>query len=812
MHILVTNDDGPPSSESSPYVLCLVRHLQQAGHVVSVCLPHTQRSWIAKAHMIGQTLKPLYYRPAQGLHGEGSTHQRPSPEAGVEEWILIDGTPASCVQIGLNHFFQDRGPVDLVVSGPNYGRNTSSVFALSSGTLGAAMEAAVCRQKAIALSFAFFSRNHDPTIIEAACRHSLRVLEALYRQWPTDGAADLYSVNVPLVDDVERNKTLWTDMLQNYWSGGSCFEEIDDDDDAALDATHEELLIREGPGGEAATAAAADATVVDKPAAPAGHTHKHFKWAPRLANVYKSVAESGPGNDGRTVKEGNTSITPLKANFAQGTGAFSRQEFELDSLWDRDKFVKAKNRMYITWPCFIWISNRPPSYRTHDRSEGYDGVASSISNTPLRAVVAYDDAYVQPLIVSALRSILSDDALSLVTEYHATEQGLAVAAAPDLLSKPEPRILQITAYESIDFEYAASHTRSCLINSYMIRKALIRKHFLSATVDHWVAKKPTSPLATHFKRCEAWELDYAEFLDDALVEAFDLRASMDRNTLRLNSGEEERGEAEWWILKPGMSDGGQGIRLFSTMEELQAIFDEWEGGDDDDEDDDDDCVTTSQLRHFVAQPYIHPPLLLESDPRKFHIRAYVLSVGSLKVYVYKPMLALFAAKSYQPPWVHDAGDSDRFLTNTCLAQQRQKGDDGERAATSADDRVRAFWDLPLSRDRLDDIFAQICRVTGDVFEAAATAMPVHFQPLPNAFEVFGLDFLVDAGGVAWLLEANAFPDFKQTGQGLASLVQGFWAGVVREAVLPFFDVDSAASRVEGEEDMVLVGKVDVGVR
>ncbi len=49
MHILVVNDDGPPSPHSSPYVHSLVRALQAAGHVVSVCLPDTQRSWIGKA-------------------------------------------------------------------------------------------------------------------------------------------------------------------------------------------------------------------------------------------------------------------------------------------------------------------------------------------------------------------------------------------------------------------------------------------------------------------------------------------------------------------------------------------------------------------------------------------------------------------------------------------------------------------------------------------------------------------------------------------------------------------------------------------
>ena len=121
-----------------------------------------------------------------------------------------------------------------------------------------------------------------------------------------------------------------------------------------------------------------------------------------------------------------------------------------------------------------------------------------------------------------------------------------------LLSSPECRVLQITPYEAIDFEFAAAHAQTCLVNSYMIRKALIRKHFLSTTVDHWVAKKASSPLKQHVKRSEPFELDYAEFLDDALVEAFDLGESLGRNADR------EASERQWWILKPSMSDRGYG--------------------------------------------------------------------------------------------------------------------------------------------------------------------------------------------------------------------------------------------------------------
>ena len=309
MHILLTNDDGPPSPHSSPYIRCLAASLQKAGHTVSVCLPHTQRSWIGKAHMIGQTVKPVYYRPSEAIYGEeaqGTTHFKPSPDGTVEEWILVDGTPASCVQIGLHHFFQDRGPIDLVVSGPNYGRNSTAVFALSSGTLGAALEAAACGRRAVALSFAFFSRNHDPVIIDGACRHSVRVIEALYKQWPQDRSVDLYTVNVPLVEGVEGHKTVWTEMLQNYWTGGSCFQEVEG---SIGDEEEEEERIREGALGEVSVSAKSGKDA--KSGAVPGHTHKHFKWAPRFGDVYKSVEDSGPGSDGWEVKEGNTRYEPL---------------------------------------------------------------------------------------------------------------------------------------------------------------------------------------------------------------------------------------------------------------------------------------------------------------------------------------------------------------------------------------------------------------------------------------------------------------------------------------------------------------------
>lgn len=445
------------------------------------------------------------------------------------------------------------------------------------------------------------------------------------------------------------------------------------------------------------------------------------------------------------------------------------------------------------------------------------------------ALVDYEDAYVQPLILAALNTSLPPELLVLIKDISE-------------LPTPQSKVFQWRQYESIDVDHLLQNSTTSLANSYIIRKALIRKHYLSRTISHWLAKHPGSVLGRCWKQGVEFEVDYAEFLDDALDEAEaggDLRESWGRNALLDDGGK------EWWILKPGMSERGQGIRLFSSEDELKAIFEEWDPPSDDDDDDDDDegaahssdekgaanglpsdhqtngtanGILTSQLRHFVAQPYIHPPLLLPAPHpcagRKFHIRTYVLAVGALKVYVYKPMLALFSAKPYTTPSastsIHDADELARHLTNTCLQST------GEREGC-----VCAFWDLPshlphLRSGEVDDwrqsVFNQICKITAELFEATARSMSTHFQALPNSFEVFGLDFLVDAQAGVWVLEVNAFPDFAQTGEELKAVVKGLVEGVVEVGVKPFLRLRREGIEGAGGKEMVEVLDIDLGRR
>lgn len=417
----------------------------------------------------------------------------------------------------------------------------------------------------------------------------------------------------------------------------------------------------------------------------------------------------------------------------------------------------------------------------------------------LYSIVDSDVPYVQDLMERALQRRLGKGRYK------------TISSLSDLPSRSAP-LFQYREYERLDFEHVMLHSSTSLANAYIIRKALIRKHYLSNTITNWVTKHPDSVLGKHFKFAFDFELDYAEFLDDALLEAYELRDSLQKNEERPNH------EKEWWILKPGMSDRGQGIRLFSSEDQLREIFEEWEvdesdiesgserAEDEDDEGENGTGVVTSQLRHFIAQPYIDPPLLLPSSSnRKFHIRTYVLAVGSLKVYVFKEMLALFAAKPYCPPSEDEDEVTDlaRHLTNTCF----------QEGGSANEGTVRRFWNLDphvpgLSPDWKEKVFDQICAVSGEVFEAAARGMMVHFQTLPNAFELFGVDFLVDQDGTAWLLEMNAYPDFAQTGEELKEEVVGrLFEETVEVAVKPFFGGEAP---VDGTDHLRLVANLDLG--
>ena len=76
------------------------------------------------------------------------------------------------------------------------------------------------------------------------------------------------------------------------------------------------------------------------------------------------------------------------------------------------------------------------------------------------------------------------------------------------------------------------------------------------------------------------------------------------------------------------------------------------------------------------------------------------------------------------------------------------------------------------------------------------------QTAPNAFEVFGIDILLSTPEEGssdipvQLLEVNACPDFRQTGDDRHHVIEELFEGVLDIAVKPFFDASSSSSEEE----------------
>lgn len=197
----MTNDDGPPSLDASPFLHAFIRVLLRSFPTIRVVLPNSQRSWIGKAYLISDVLQGEYYYTSlstgDGLSGERRSTRRELKSEDELEWVLLDGTPASCCNIGTHSLYPNQ--IDLVLSGPNYGRNTSSAFSLSSGTIGAALDGALTGIPAIALSYGIVDRPPREDVVREAHEIAVRVIGKLWESGFEKGMeADLYSVNIPV--------------------------------------------------------------------------------------------------------------------------------------------------------------------------------------------------------------------------------------------------------------------------------------------------------------------------------------------------------------------------------------------------------------------------------------------------------------------------------------------------------------------------------------------------------------------------------------------------------------------------------------
>ena len=184
------------------------------------------------------------------------------------------------------------------------------------------------------------------------------------------------------------------------------------------------------------------------------------------------------------------------------------------------------------------------------------------------------------------------------------------------------KLIQWSTYDAIDHVLTHTDRDDVLSSSYIIRKALIRKHFLSRCIHSYLTKHPYSVLRASVPKTWDIEISFADELDELWAdELWDLSEVLDRDEHASEPVGTDIGK--WWILKPGMADRGMGIRLFNSKESLRRTLEEFddesesatgggksEEGNDDNDDGHGAAATTaagdasiaiSQLRHFVIQ-------------------------------------------------------------------------------------------------------------------------------------------------------------------------------------------------------------------
>ncbi|MFZ0038033.1 MAG: 5'/3'-nucleotidase SurE [Candidatus Acidiferrales bacterium] len=162
-HIVITNDDGI----FAPGLRALVKGLEGLG-TISVVAPSHERSAAAQSLTLRQ---PIY-----------------CDQVAEREWA-VEGTPADSMIIALHALFPEKP--DLVISGINRGGNLGENVYYS-GTVGAAMEAAINHVPAIAISLSYRGKEFN---FEPAAQFARRLVPLVLKEGIPAGV--LLNVNVP---------------------------------------------------------------------------------------------------------------------------------------------------------------------------------------------------------------------------------------------------------------------------------------------------------------------------------------------------------------------------------------------------------------------------------------------------------------------------------------------------------------------------------------------------------------------------------------------------------------------------------------
>lgn len=178
MGILITNDDGVNSSG----IVAAKNAVEGLGNI-NVVAPATQQSGIGHALTL---FEPIRVNESTLMDGTSA--------------YSVSGTPTDAVIIGIYEIMNEKP--DLLISGINIGENIGMAELTTSGTIGAAMEAAANNIPAISVSIQVtrddikFHDGHVDIDLNFAQKITRNISKRIIRKGLPDGV-DFLNVNIP---------------------------------------------------------------------------------------------------------------------------------------------------------------------------------------------------------------------------------------------------------------------------------------------------------------------------------------------------------------------------------------------------------------------------------------------------------------------------------------------------------------------------------------------------------------------------------------------------------------------------------------
>ena len=241
-----------------------------------------------------------------------------------------------------------------------------------------------------------------------------------------------------------------------------------------------------------------------------------------------------------------------------------------------------------------------------------------------------------------------------------------------------------------------------------------------------------------------------------------------------------------YIFKPVTGFAGQGIRIVTSMRELQSYISRIVKENSKSWNKSKKSADTEPMRIWVLQEYLTDPLLIKQSAQhghkpgdyKFHIRHYMFYVpGKTSYYIYEGEIAPARAPYVQGNW-----------TNKLIHDTHFYGRDGELFPTA----------LGLSATQTTDIYAQISELYGHILTCINAKC---YTESRACYELFGVDLMITKEYKVKVIEVNEKLGMPSS---LTPMSRILFEGILHKIVMPLLGLTdndiSLASAVETKYD------------